>query len=274
MKFVVYALILANLVMFGWLYQHRNASRELSVSVTQLPPSIEPMVLLRERGKTMPAIVPAETRAEPSAQTEPVPPAPTPATTVIDSASSGLAPSPSQTDSGTAPLAESVPESVPGPAMQTTEEQPARLCQSIGPFPERPSADGFIAKLSGLKLLTTVRTAHIEQPSGYWVYLPSMSRTQAQDIVRDFEQHGVKDYFLGRQNFISLGVFTDKRSAEVRTQTITALGYTPRLEPRFLSREVYWVDLEDPSGEPVSAAQWDALLVGWPGIRRQPFTCE
>ncbi|MBI5462583.1 MAG: hypothetical protein HY941_10405 [Gammaproteobacteria bacterium] len=266
MKFVVYALVLANLGILGWLYQQRNVHHELRMPTTQLPTSIEPLVLLRERSKVEPAMMPpVESRAEPPEQTEAAPL--TPATGTTDTASSDLAPSPAQAD-----IADIAP--VPLPAMQATAETPTRICQSIGPFPERPSADEFIANVSGAELITTVRTAHIEQPSGYWVYLPSMSRTQAQRIVRDFEEKGVKDYFLGRQNFISLGVFTDKRSAEMRSQTITALGYAPRLEPRFLSHEVYWVDLEESTDAPLNAAQWDALLTRWTGIRRQPLTCE
>ncbi|MBI5040314.1 MAG: hypothetical protein HZB57_03685 [Gammaproteobacteria bacterium] len=264
MKFIVYALVLGNLLMLGWLYQHRNAYQEPRISATQLPASTEPLVLLRERGKLAPAIAPAEIPAELSEQTELSSPAPTPApvSEPMDGATTERIPP----DTGSVPALET--------PMPATDHSPTRICQTIGPFTERQRAEAFVAEASGLGSTAAVRAAHIEEPSGYWVYLPSMSRTQAQDVVHDFEKKGVKDDFLGRQNFISLGVFTDKRSAEVRAQTITALGYTPQLEPRFLSREVYWVDLEESSDEPVSAARWDALMAEHTGIRRQPLTCE
>lgn len=258
MKFVVYGLILSNMLMLGWLYQHRDVYRASPLPATQLPASIEPLVLLRERGAVPPA-PPAEPPAEPPEQTA-LPSTPAPVVEAVDGATTDpLPPAPTPT---------------PETAMPATEAMPPRICQSIGPFAERQAADAFIAELSGLGPTAAVRTAHIEQPSGYWVYLPSMPLAQAQIIVSDFESKGVKDYFLGRQNFISLGVFADKRSAEARSQAIMALGYAPKLEPRFLSREVYWVDVEETSNAPVNAEQWAGLLANRVDIRRQPLTCE
>lgn len=260
MKFVVYGLVLLNMAMLGWLYQHRDDYRDLPASATQLPTSSEPLVLLRERGKAESASV-AAVSTTPAEETKLSSPAPTSAPVV-------------EAMDGTA--SDRITPSVAAPSTETavlaSENKPT--CQTIGPFAERQTADALVAEVSALGPSASVRTASVEQPSGYWVYLPSMPLSQAQRIVSDFEKKGVKDYFLGRQNFISLGVFTDKRSADARTQAITALGYSPKLEPRFLSREVYWVDIEEMSSEPVSADQWSEVLGKQTGIRRQPLACE
>ena len=278
MKAAALALMLANLVVFGWLYTHPQQPGGV-IHATPLPATVEPLVLLRERTKAV------ETEREtPSAQkqTEPVIAAAVqePISGQVDTPQEP-APIPSET---TTPV--QAPEAAgDGPQLETpasdsmAEAPPAepaleRICQTIGPFPTATQADAFVSKLTAVDREPAIRAARIEQPSGYWVYLPTMPRPEARSIIDDLAAKGVKDYFLGRQNFISLGVFSDKRSAEMRMREITALGYAPRLEPRFLTREVFWVDLEEPASQRLEAARWDDLLKDHPDLRRQSVACE
>jgi hypothetical protein len=275
MKFVIYALVLANIVMAGWLYRHGDDYRDLPPAVVPNPSGSEPLRLLNERTTrdtrlSMPPLT-DELSVHPPAQTQ------LPATDLMPPAQ------PTEPVMGAADSA--VPESKqdipmtgdtqkPEARAPESASPPQRICQTVGPFADRRAVDTFVAKLSALGPKTAVREVQVEQPSGYWVYLPAMPRADAQRIVADFASKGVKDYFLGRQNFISLGVFSDKPSAEKRVEEIAALGYPSRLEPRFLTHQVYWVDLEELDNRPLSTSQWDTLMVEQTGIRRQPLSCE
>lgn len=281
MKVVAFAFLFANLALFGWLYTHPQQPQAGVIRAPQLPASVEPLVLLRERPRIADAAaempVPEPAARTPAAVIQAPSPDQTELTQETLPTTPGL-PSQAQMSEAAAP-----PLTLP-PAVAVAEApaappsapvvQPERLCQTVGPFPERADADTFVAELTALGREAALRTAQVEQPSGYWVYLPSMPRAEARRIIDDLATKGVKDYFLGRQNFISLGVFSDKRSAESRMSDISALGYAPRLEPRFLTREVFWIDLEETASSRIGEAQWDALLKNRAHLRRQSVACE
>lgn len=291
MKFIAILLLAANLMLFGWLYTHQDSYRPaLTSQAKQFPAPVEPLVLLHERSKPdtavrtpqqpanavdMPEEIPA---AVPETQTTNAPVTteiPENITAETAAAEGNATPSPmapvTETESEIA--AEAPPQAASALAPQPVAA-PIRICQTLGPFPDRQGVDGFVNELTAMGLEPAVRTVQIEQPSGYWVYLPSMPRTDARRIVDELANKGVRDYFLGRQNFISLGVFSDKRSAEVRVREIVGMGYQPHLEPRFLTRDVYWIDLEERGPAPISDARWQALLEPLTDIRRQPLACE
>lgn len=282
MKAVTVALLLANLLLFGWLYSHPQTQRPGIVNQsTGFPPSVEPLVLLRERTKTAALATGNDTGS--TVREQPLEsPAPQAANERADLESSpavaaAQTPEPPQTaesPDGSATTSGAMDADVTPSSEITTVVAPERICQTIGPFPDRKRAEDFVSELAGLGRDPAVRASQIEQPSGFWVYLPAMPIDAARRIIDDLSAKGVKDYFLGRQNFISLGVFSDKRSAETRVTEITAFGYTPRLEPRYLTREVFWVDLEERLPERIEEPQWAALLNDQPDIRRQSVACE
>lgn len=291
MRYLVYLLLLANLGVFAWLYTHQDDYRPSQPIAPTLPAGVEPLVLLSERSNPPPemptehvavAAVEPERTQEPSSEWAPEIPPGTVPTPVEEPAT--------QTPDETADIA------VPGDAEADTagpeqdvvtalaDDQPTeesapvaplpRVCQTIGPFVEREQAEAFTARLEALGQSPVQRSAQVEQPSGYWVYLPSMPRSEARRTVDELAAKGVKDYFLGRQNYISLGIFSDKRMAENRVREIGALGYRPQLEPRFVTREVFWLDFEESGPRYISAEQWRDLLEAQPDLRRQSLACE
>ncbi len=252
MKVAVYLLLFANLVMAGWLYSHQDNYRVTPDVVDTRSTGGETLQLLAERSFTTPAPTSASI----------------PAPEMGVAADVAIAPDP--------PSAADIDVTEPMPPLPAAElTTPAlRICHVLGPFFERASVESFAAKLIALGAETAVRTIQTEEPSGYWVYLPSMPRADAQRIEAELKAKGVQDLFLGRQYFISLGVFTDKRTAEARAQAITALGYPPTLEPRYLQRELYWLDADESGNTQISAAQWLALMADQKGIKHQILTCE
>ena len=289
MKRVVLLLIAANLGVFGWLYFHREDYRPApSAEVRPLPENIEPLRLLRERDAgSQPEIVvqrqlrqPAEATSRPEeaadaeiAGTEEAlaqAPVELPVDPIPDDDSIRPPAPPLDETAASSPL--NLGGDTRDPVIQEPELAP--VCHSIGPFPDRQRLNAAMEHLSEFDLNLTVRTSQIEQPSGYWVYLAAMPRAEARAIVRELEAKGVQDYFLGRQNVISLGIFSAKRMADERAREIARLGYEPILEPRFLTREVFWIDLQESGPERLDNAQWQGLLGSQEDVRRQPVACE
>lgn len=261
MKTVLYLLFFANLILFGWLYSNPTRfAPQLESRVSPLPMTVEPLYLLSERAKTN--TEPAQL-VEGAVVSKPENPAGLGMgeSTASAPASSDIEPDPT-------------PEGAAAGASEIEVPAPAPVCQAIGPFPKRVDVERLQVALKARQLTLNVRTAQMEYPADYWVYLSEMSAAEARAIMQDLADKGVRDTFLGRQNFISLGVFSDKRTAENRARDIRQHGYDPKVEARFRTRDVFWVDVEERPPAFLSEDEWQVYLADWPDIRRQQVSCE
>lgn len=267
MKFALYMLFFANLVLFGWLYSNpERFAPQLESSVAPFPANVEPLQLLSERGS---AIAESEVKPAPN-----VPP----------SVSAVQTEQEENRRLSTQESMPAAPDAVPDVVVEVEssaqaeprEQQPVSvpICQAIGPFQQRGDVDRLSAELIALQVTLDVRTAQMEYPADYWVYLPEMAASEARAIMKDLASKGVKDTFLGRQNFISLGVFSDKRTADARARDIRQQGYEPKVEARFRTRDVFWIDIEEQPPTVLSETDWSQRLSAWPDVRRQTVSCE
>ncbi len=282
MRYAVYLLLLANLAFFAWLYRtHEQYAPSAGPVVKALPATVESLRLLRERGADTAAAQRGE-RLPPAPEAPPSPsspPAPVDGVAVLDAGPGGSLPEPAEASASTTDQeGMEVATETGGAPEEALPPQPAaapvRICQTIGPFLARRDAERLVEQLADTTPRTVIRVSQMQQPNGYWVYLPGTERNTARRTVRELQAKGVEDYYLDRQNVISLGLFTDKRTAEARMRNITAMGYEPRLEARFKSRDMYWVDLEELEPVRVSDERWQVLLGPLADIRRQPVSCE
>lgn len=282
MRYAVYLLLVANLAFFAWLYRtHEQYVPPDGPVVTVLPATVESLRLLRERGVDT-VVAHGGDRLPPAPEDSPSPPAPTGEVATLDAGPEG-------------PLPESA--EAPGEAVSSTDQEgtdvaagngralaealppqpaaaPVRICQTIGPFLARRDAERLVGQLAEAGPQAVIRVSQMQQPNGYWVYLPEMERNAARRTVRELQARGVEDYYLGRQNVISLGLFSDRRTAEARMREIAAMGYEPKVEERFKSRDMYWVDLEEQEPDRLSDERWQVLLGPLADIRRQSVSCE
>lgn len=261
MRSVLLILVLGNLLLLG-LVLTPNPAQPPGVYPPPLPPGVKRLQLLSERPAAEAEPVPkkAETVTAPEQradkpETEP--------TAEASQAQAVAAPEPLETETVVS-LPEQEKEAAPAP-------QP--VCHTLGPFETEQQAQAMSRLLTEKGLNTALRRSEIQEPAGYWVYLPSMPREQARDIVNDLVAHNIKDYFLGARNYISLGIFSVHEIAKQRVEEIKALGYKPKLEQRFKMRDIFWLDTEEP--QPLLTKEdWQALLASQEGIRRQDLACE
>ena len=115
------------------------------------------------------------------------------------------------------------------------------------------------------------RNSQIEAQVDYWVYLPSMEREAALQVAEVLDRNRVKDYFISKQNLISLGTFADKARADKHRETLRGLGLEPRVEPRFEVRDVSWLDFVQAGS---TAEGLDEIIKKHQGLRLQAQACK
>ncbi len=256
MRYLVYMLLFANLAYFAW-HQYAPAEKPRVSAVTPLAPGIEPLVLLAERRDIQSQ--PADTAGlEASEKQRPPPVTGTEGVPVIEYS---------------APPAEESREEIVAPEPET-EPAPVRVCQTIGPLLDRNDAASISAQLYQQGYQPAVRGGEVREPAGYWVYMPAMPSAEARAIVSDLDRNGMKDYFIGKRNHISLGIFTSKRKARARLERIKSLGYDAVLDQRYRTRTVYWLDIVEKAQPLLGSDLWSTIQAEYPDIRVQRVSCE
>lgn len=241
MKYLVYLLLGLNIAYFAW-YQ-TQPPRALPVSqVAPLPANVVPLVLLSERSLARPP------------ESEP--------TVLPDDADLALNTSPDSV----------LPEPENEETVAVIEAPP--VCRTIGPIEAYEEATGLQSQLTQQGLQAALREGEIQAPSSYQVYLPAMSSKQAREVVKTLKAAGMNDYFVGRRNRISLGIFSYKGKARVRQHDVRQLGYDAILDVRYKTRKVYWIDIEESDRTLEEVEGWQQVVERHPKIQAQQVSCE
>ena len=252
MRLVLLILLLLNVMYFGW--QHYLPTGNNEDNIVASDPGLEKLVLLHEinqstgkqvegegeRLSSVPVIVPTpEPVPEPKTRQEP--------------GSSQL----------TEKVPEQIPESVPEqPVDQAVDqmkvmEEPAEVeqslpeeilaCYEVGPYKTSNEARPVLELLEAdvMKVELLVRPGKI---SKYWVFLPPQKTLKAAtQTVNQLASKGIKDYQIltmaVKKNGISLGLFREKKIAELRVKNIKKLGYAPEIS--VINKEVteHWLEV-------------------------------
>jgi len=137
-----------------------------------------------------------------------------------------------------------------------TENEPpgagvSLLCQTLGPFIAREAMLVMEARLVTMELEPQQRETAKQRPIGYWVHLPEMERAEARRQAQILDDHNDKEYFIGKDNVLSLGAFQYMNRAKKRLKQVRKLGLDAQLETRYRTVAEYWLDfqLEPAEGE-------------------------
>ncbi len=245
MKYLVYLLLGLNLAYFAW-NQVQPADTPPPRQLAPLPSGVKPLVLLSERNRGISTASEAARQAAESAS--PVKPEPAPQAETIS------------------PTADSVTQ----PA--DVEAPPA--CWTIGPIDARKEPSDLLARLSRQGHVATLREGKIQLPSGYQVYLPAMSAEKAAEVVSTLKSAGMNDYYVGKRNRISLGIFSSKGKARIRQNKVRRLDYDALIQARYRTRKVYWIDIEGDKHTPMGAEDWQQVMADDQDIQVQQVSCE
>jgi predicted DNA-binding ribbon-helix-helix protein len=117
------------------------------------------------------------------------------------------------------------------------------LCQALGPFLATEQLEEVAERLGKLGLETSRRSTETRLENGWWVYLPAMPRAEAMKIAQLLDDKNDREYYIGRDNLISLGAFRVLTRAERRMQSARKHGLDPVLEARYKTQNTHWLDL-------------------------------
>jgi hypothetical protein len=142
-------------------------------------------------------------------------------------------------------------------------------CHVLGPFTVTAEMQAVGKRLRELGFESQPRSSDVQKQIGYWVYLPTLGHEQAVQVVEVLKENNVRDYFIGAEDFVSLGIYRELASANRHRERIRALGFEPLIEPRFTSHTVHWLDLEN-----FEASAGQPILEEYPEIRLQELACR
>ena len=97
-----------------------------------------------------------------------------------------------------------------------------------------------------------------------------MPRREALEYKAKLDRHKDKEYFIGKDNVLSLGAFREKRRAERRMRQLRKIGIEAVQEPRIKTHNVFWIDIV----EGVSASDRDRLAAEMTDVDMQPLDCR
>ncbi|MDT8386498.1 MAG: hypothetical protein RQ736_03230 [Thiogranum sp.] len=248
MRYIVYLLILGNLGLFAWYQSAPPVQPNARVSLATHP-SINRLMLLSERKDPVDETATVDSVA------------------ILDDVQ---AVTPSEADG--VPAEE--PLFADNESTLIPEVENERVCQAVGPFLEQKDVASVFKLLATRGYILNIRDGDVREPDGYWVYLPAASADRARAIVADLDRHGMKDYFIGKRNYISLGIFSGIDKARARQHTVKKLGYNAILDSRYRMRDVFWLDVQPEKESLLDSELWVEIQTMHPDIRAQRISCE
>ncbi|MBC6427951.1 MAG: SPOR domain-containing protein [Cellvibrionales bacterium] len=263
---------------------------ERLVLLSELDPG---QLRLREAPPNAPTTAPAATRIPPASV------ASTAATTASPPAPSLDSSSPMPTESGSPPHSSESPSPAPPksspPSIANTATLNAPLDSSDPPTPPpasappeclyftyfdtRQAAEQLLARLEGAGLKAQIIEHLTSRPGAHRVYIePFASRRAAEQALQALHDAQLTDSFVitenGRQNGISLGLFSDRKNALARQTQAQKLGYGARIERPMAQTVRFTVRSTSPNATALSGEQRLAIRAAHPTISMVQKACD
>jgi hypothetical protein len=245
-------LLVANLAALTWIML-QPVQQPPEYQPLPLPPGIEPLVLLSER-KSKPELPVGPSEASLHPAPDQVVAEEPEAVVEVETSGDHLA--------------------VSEPAGAEIKAEAEMICQTMGPLMKETDAQAMVELLSSQGFTPRIRSSEVRQPTGYWVYMPAMPAREARRIVAKLEANGMKDYFIGKQNYISLGIFSRKEKAQSRLNQVQALGFDAVLDRRYRTQNIYWIDIDEPQMPLLGSDLWTQIQTQHADIRVQRVSCD
>jgi len=152
------------------------------------------------------------------------------------------------------------------------------FCPSLGPFDSKIRLEEVGQRLAKSGLGAKVRIVMIDSSQKYRVYLPSYdSREKAEEVLRKLRAKKVDSYIMTDSEFmnaISLGIFSTSDSAEGLVGKMLSNGYQAKIVTTTMSKEAYWLDLEQAASSEKADEVLVSLMTEMEGVTRVDSPCK
>ena len=171
-----------------------------------------------------------------------------------------------------APLASSPTSGAP------QDEQLA--CELLGPFIEARLGNAVLGRVRDQGYVAESLRREVRGTSDYWVYYPPLpTRKEALRQLKELQARNIDSYVITQGelvNGISLGLFTQRASAEGLRGRMTELGYRVEIQEVSRSHQEFWVSLVYPEAAPPGGGageMWGRLMADFPLMQRRTTSC-
>jgi hypothetical protein len=243
MRYLVYLLLVANVLYTGWHLFGGNPATESRQRVPAAPAGVRSLVMLDEREVRSLPESDGRDGAEPDS---------------IEKATAGR-------DTGQESRAEPVGQETPG-------TQSTALCKALGPFTDSSTAEAVSGHLAGKGLEPLLHTVDSRVVDDYWVYVPGQGKQHAHEVIRKLKAKDFNDYFVfdADDYLVSLGTFRKIELAEKQLATLHALGVEAVLETRYKTRVEHWLEMTVAAAQDVKL---ELIANNTPGLQINTDTC-
>lgn len=168
------------------------------------------------------------------------------------------------------------------PGLQTAQATSAPdvsppLCKMVGPFDTEQAAAILRERLAVLDVSSQVRHVELSSGKGYWVHFPAeANRDAARRRLAQLQSRGIDSYMIPKgelKHGISLGVFSQKRSADAKVAELKALDYEPEVRVIDRSYEEIWVMLNEGEEQKIAKSAWKTLTQENFSLQEQENIC-
>lgn len=145
------------------------------------------------------------------------------------------------------------------------------ICYSVGPLKTENLAQQVQKQLSVAQIGTvTIRGG--SSASQYWVFTPPhASYAAAQTVAAELKAKQIKDFQIlvsaGKQNAISLGLYTDRRAAQRRMAKLESLGFQVQMDEIKRGVKQYWLDYPANGENPLPNSVFEELKKEYPALQ-------
>lgn len=152
------------------------------------------------------------------------------------------------------------------------------LCISIGPFASVEDARLLMERLKSYAVEASLKNKQAIVDHRYWLYLePELSRRAALLKLEELQARGIDSYIIpsgALEHGISLGIFSQKKSALGLMAQIGSQGYNPKIQN--IKREVYeaWVFVEPDHASLLSDDVWEELSALMDSVQVKKSFCS
>lgn len=262
MKWLFLLLLIVNIAVFAWGYQHEQIPKP----VVEAGGDLGNMRLISELAEKNTAESETEPEPEPEqegeAESQPV--------TETEEKVASVEAKSEKTAS------EDVPEQSAKPQ---TGAVAVRKCGVIGPLKDRQEAKDIVEDLNQTELEAKLERKIEKEQIGFWVVIPPVEDgSQAQAKIDELAKVGVEDIWHfrggGMKNAISLGMFAKKENAEKLSQEVLAKGFETEMRPRYINRTSYLVRFAISKPKNVAENIWSEVEKKYSKLPFKKQSCE
>lgn len=151
------------------------------------------------------------------------------------------------------------------------------LCTLVGPFPKLLRAEYFVEQLQSLGVDSEVRSIVVSSEPGFWLHLsPEKSRRDALRRLSELQARGIDSYVIPDGNLangISLGMFSNKKRAQIMEKRIKEQGYQPQLIDVPREQKELWVFLSRVESSKIGDEKWLKLISAKDLLQKRQNVC-